>query len=359
MTEPADRGAAVLVPVLPNNRLDEAALVRYLQPRVEGFRGDCVVQQFQGGFSNPTFHLQTADRAFVLRKKPPGQLLPSAHAVDREYKVMKALQDTDVPVPRVHLLCKDAGVIGTMFYVMDYVDGRVFTDRLLPGCTRAERRAMYDACNDVLAKLHLVDHRAVGLGDYGKPTGYVARQVARWSKQYVASRMVDTPAMDRLMQWLSANMPAEDEAAIAHGDYRIGNLLFHPREPRVVAVLDWELSTIGHPLGDLAYCCSAYHAPNAGGRGLEGADLESLGIPGEREFLESYRRRTGRAEIPHWTFFIVFSMFRSAAILAGVYKRSIDGQGVDERMASAKEAYQDIANRAWAIASGQRAVDCG
>jgi aminoglycoside phosphotransferase (APT) family kinase protein len=344
-------GAAVLAPVLPNHRFDEAALVRYLQPRLDGFGGECVIRQFQGGFSNPTFHLQTGERAFVLRKKPPGQLLPSAHAVDREYKVMKALRHTDAPVPRVHLLCEDESVIGTMFYVMDYVDGRVFTDRLLPGCTPEERRAMYDACNDVLARLHLVDYRAVGLEGYGKPTGYIARQVARWSKQYLASRVIDTPAMDRLMHWLSTNMPAEDEATIAHGDYRIGNLLFHPSEPRVVAVLDWELSTIGHPLSDLAYCCSAYHAPAAGGRGLEGADLERLGIPDEREFLESYRRRTGRADIPNWTFFIVFSLFRSAAILAGVYKRSLDGQGVDARMASAKEAYQDIAARAWAIAS--------
>jgi aminoglycoside phosphotransferase (APT) family kinase protein len=347
-------GAAVLVPVLPNNRFDQEALTKYLQARIDGFRGECVVRQFQGGFSNPTFHLQTAERAFVLRKKPPGQLLPSAHAVDREYKVMKALQDTDVPVPRVHLLCEDDGVIGTMFYVMDYVDGRVYTDRLLPGCTPDERRAMYDASNDVLAKLHSVDYRAVGLGDYGKPTGYVARQVARWSKQYVASRVIETPAMDHLMQWLPANMPSEDEATIAHGDYRIGNLLYHPTEPRVVAVLDWELSTIGHPLSDLAYCCSAYHAPNAGGRGLEGADLQALGIPDEREFLDSYRRRTGRENIPHWTFFIVFSLFRSAAILAGVYKRSLDGQGVDARMASAKEAYQDIAARAWSIASAKR-----
>jgi aminoglycoside phosphotransferase (APT) family kinase protein len=353
MADPmTNTGAAVLVPVLANNRFDEAALTQYLQARIDGFRGACVVQQFQGGFSNPTFHLQTAGRAFVLRKKPPGQLLPSAHAVDREYKVMKALQDTDVPVPRVHLLCADDSVIGTMFYVMDYVDGRVYTDRLLPGCTRDERRAMYDACADVLAKLHSVDYRAVGLTDYGKPTGYVARQVARWSKQYVASRVIDTPAMDRLMQWLPEHMPSEDEATIAHGDYRIGNLLYHPTEPRVVAVLDWELSTIGHPLSDLAYCCSAYHAPYAGGRGLEGADLQALGIPDEREFLESYQRRTGRQDVPHWTFFIVFSLFRSAAILAGVYKRSLDGQGVDARMASAKEAYQDIAARAWTIASG-------
>jgi aminoglycoside phosphotransferase (APT) family kinase protein len=349
---PPKIGAAVLVPVLANNRFDEAALSRYLAARIPEFRGECAIQQFQGGFSNPTFHLQTADRAFVMRKKPPGQLLQSAHAVDREYKVMKALQDTDVPVPRVYLLCEDASIVGTMFYVMDYVDGRVYTDRLLPGCSPAERTAMYDAMNDVLAKLHGVDYQAVGLSDFGKPTGYVARQVARWSKQYVASRIEDTPAMNRLMEWLPANLPAADEAAIAHGDYRIGNLLFHPTQPRVLAVLDWELSTIGHPLSDLAYCCSAYHLSAASSRGFAGSDIAALGIPGEAEFLEAYCRRTGRADIPNWTFFIVFSLFRSAAILAGVYRRSVDGQGVDARMAEARQSYQDIAASAWALASG-------
>jgi aminoglycoside phosphotransferase (APT) family kinase protein len=348
-------GEAVLVPVLANHRFDEAGLARYLAARIPEFRGDCVVHQFQGGFSNPTFHLQTAGRAFVMRKKPPGQLLPSAHAVDREYKVMKALQDTDVPVPKVYLLCEDESIVGTMFYVMDYVDGRVYTDRLLPGCTPAERTAMYDAMNDVLAKLHRVDYRAVGLADFGKPTGYVARQVSRWSRQYAASAIDDTPAMKKLMDWLPANLPAQDEAAIAHGDYRIGNLLFHPTESRVLAVLDWELSTIGHPLGDLAYCCTAYHLANFTGRGISASQARTLGIPSEAAFLEAYRRRTDRAEIPNWTFFIVFSLFRSAAILAGVYRRAMDGQGVDARMAETKQTYQDIAARAWAMAQGKGA----
>jgi aminoglycoside phosphotransferase (APT) family kinase protein len=354
MTDATNKaGAAVLVPVLENNRFDEAALAKYLSAHVPGFSGDMTVRQFQGGFSNPTFHLQTRDHAYVLRKKPPGQLLPSAHAVDREYKVMSALQKTDVPVPRMHVLCADDGIIGTMFYVMDYVEGRVYTDRLLPGCTKQQRAEMYDAMNDVLAKLHRVDYNAVGLSDYGKPTGYVARQVSRWSKQYVASAIEDTPAMNELMNWLPANQPAEDEATIAHGDYRIGNLLFHPTESRVVAVLDWELSTIGHPLGDLAYCCSPYHSPSAGGRGFDQQQLDDLGIPTEAEFLENYRRRVGRPDIPNWKFFIVFSLFRSAAILAGVYRRSVDGQGVDARMADAKKSYQDIAARAWEIAQGK------
>ena len=340
----------MLVPVLPNNRFDEAKLLRYLQAHIADFGNAMQVRQFQGGFSNPTFHLQTADRAFVLRKKPPGQLLASAHAVDREYKVMKALQQTDVPVPRMYLLCEDESLIGTMFYVMEYVAGRVYIDRLLPGCTAAQRTGMYEAMNDVLAKLHGIDYRAAGLEDFGKPSGYVARQVSRWSKQYVASASEDIPAMNQLMQWLPANMPAQDEATIAHGDYRIGNLLYHPTQSRVVAVLDWELSTIGHPLGDLAYCCTAYHLD--GTSGFAHSDLQALGIPSEAQFLEGYRRRTGRSDIPNWTFFIVFSLFRSAAILAGVYRRSVDGQGVDARMAEAKQSYQKIAERAWAIAQG-------
>jgi aminoglycoside phosphotransferase (APT) family kinase protein len=352
MTQDTTPGAAVLVPVLPNNRFDEQALQRYLAPQLPEFRGALQVRQFQGGFSNPTFHLQTEERAFVLRKKPPGQLLQSAHAVDREFKVMKALANSDVPVPRMRLLCTDESVIGTMFYVMDYVEGRVYPDRLLPGCTVEQRRAMYDSMNDVLAKLHRVDFRAVGLEDFGKATGYVERQFSRWSKQYLASCTEDVPAMTELMRWLPANLPTQDEATIAHGDYRIGNLLFHPTQPHVVAVLDWELSTIGHPLSDLAYCCTAYHLDSADGRGFADNDLATLGIPNEAEFVEGYRRRTGRSEIPNWKFFIVFSLFRSAAIIAGVYKRSLDGQGVDARMAETRETYLDIAARAWAIASG-------
>jgi aminoglycoside phosphotransferase (APT) family kinase protein len=352
MTQDTNPGAAVLVPVLSNNRFDEQALQRYLSERIPDFGRDLVVRQFQGGFSNPTFHLQTGTRAFVLRKKPPGQLLPSAHAVDREFKVMRALGNSDVPVPRMRLLCKDDAVIGTMFYVMDYVEGRVYPDRLLPGCTPEQRTAMYDSMNDVLVKLHRVDYRAVGLEDFGKPTGYVERQLGRWSKQYLASKVEEDPAMNELMRWLPANLPSQDEGTIAHGDYRIGNLLFHPTESRVVAVLDWELSTIGHPLSDLAYCCTAYHL--SGTRGFAGHDLVALGVPSEAEFLEGYRRRSGRTEIPNWTFFIVFSLFRSAAIIAGVYKRAIDGQGVDERMKETKEIYQDIAERAWAIASGAK-----
>jgi aminoglycoside phosphotransferase (APT) family kinase protein len=345
-------GRAVLTEILDNQRFDEAALVRYLAAHLPGFDEGCRIRQFQGGFSNPTFHLQTQGRAFVLRKKPPGPLLPSAHAVDREYAVLEALAKTEVPVPRVHLLCREPEVIGTMFYVMDYVEGRVYTDRLLPGCTPEERRVMYDDMNRVLAQLHGVDYRAIGLEQFGKPAAYVARQVARWSKQYAASRVEEVPAMEQLMRWLPENMPGEDEAAIAHGDYRIGNLLFHPTEPRVVAVLDWELATLGHPISDLAYCCTAYHLPESSGRSIGGAEGAALGIPNEAEFLQAYCARTGRDQVPNWTFFIVFSLFRSAAILAGVYKRSLDGQGVDARMAQAGDTYRQIAKRAWEIAGG-------
>jgi aminoglycoside phosphotransferase (APT) family kinase protein len=350
MTEPpsanATPGQAVLIPVLDNHRFDEAALVRYLAAHLPEFHRGCSIRQFQGGFSNPTFHLQTPEGDFVLRKQPPGVLLPSAHAVDREYKVLKALWDTDIPVPRARLLCEDRSVIGTTFYVMDYVEGRVYADRTMVGVAAADRRAMYDDMCRVLGLLHGLDYRALGLEQFGKPAAYAARQVARWSKQYAASAVAPCPAMDRLLAWLPEHIPAEDEAAISHGDYRVGNLLFHPNEPRVVAVLDWELATIGHPIADLAYCCMAYHLPEAGGRGLVGLDLEALGIPTEAEYLDNYRRRTSRDHIPHYKFFMVFSLFRIAAILAGVYKRSLDGQAVDARMAEAKRSYQEIAARA-------------
>jgi aminoglycoside phosphotransferase (APT) family kinase protein len=349
MNQPA-AGAAVLVPVLANNRFDEARFTKYLAEHLPGFEGPCTIRQFQGGFSNPTFYLETPKQTYVMRKKPPGHLLPSAHQVDREYRVMHALAKSDVPVPKMLLLCTDETIVGSVFYVMEHVTGRVYIDRLLPGCTPTERRAMYDDMNAVLAKLHRVDYKSVGLDDFGKPAAYVERQVSRWTKQYVASATEALPAMDRLMEWLPAHMPKEDEATIVHGDYRIGNLLYHPTEPKVVAVLDWELSTIGHPLSDLAYCCTAYHLANNDGRGFADTDLETLGIPSEAEFLEAYRKRSGRPEIPHWKFFIVFSLFRSAGILAGVYKRSLDGNSVDPRQAAARDSYRNIAETAWRIA---------
>jgi aminoglycoside phosphotransferase (APT) family kinase protein len=342
-------GEAVLVPVLPNHRFDAAALDAYLREHLPDYEGDAVIRQFQGGQSNPTFHLQTRSRAFVLRKKPPGVLLASAHAVDREYAVLSALVGSKVPVPTPRLLCADDSVIGQMFYVMDHVPGRVLTDGLLPGCSPQERAAIYDSMNEVFAELHRVDWRGAGLGQFGKPDFYVARQVARWSKQYIASNVPDCPAMNRVMAWLPEHDPAVDEASIVHGDYRLGNLIVHPTEPRVVAVLDWELATIGHPLADLAYNCMNYHLPSLTGRGFAGVDLAPLGIPGEKEYLAAYCRRTGRDAVPNWDYYMVFALFRIAAILAGVYRRGLDGNASDAQAIERGAGYRFMAEIAWSI----------
>jgi aminoglycoside phosphotransferase (APT) family kinase protein len=345
-------GEAVLVPVLPNHRFDEAALDAYLHIVLPGYEGDAVIRQFQGGQSNPTFHLQTRTQAFVLRKKPPGVLLASAHAVDREYVVMSVLADSSVPVPQTRLLCLDDSIIGQIFYVMDHVPGRIFADGMLPDCTPEERTQIYDSMNKVLARLHQVDWKTVGLDGFGKPASYVARQVARWSKQYLASGVPDCRAMNRVMAWLSMNDPGDNEAAIVHGDFRLGNLIVHPTEPRIVAVLDWELATIGHPLADLAYNCMSYHLPAITGRGFAGIDLTPLGIPGESDYLAAYCRRTGRAAVPHWNFYMVFALFRIAAILAGVYRRGLDGNASDAQALERGAAYAAMAEIAWSIAAG-------
>jgi len=317
--------------VRPEHRFDDSALDAHLREVLpKQFSGGFRIRQFQGGQSNPTFLLQTGSGRYVLRKKPPGDLLPSAHLVEREYRVMAALADTPVPVPRMLHLCEDPEVIGTTFYVMAYVEGRNYAQPSLEELTPAERRAVYDDLADTLAALHRVDYEAVGLGDFGKRGGYIERQIRRWCKQYEASRTgdEDDPNMEALMAWLPENIPAADETAIVHGDYRLGNTLLDPEQPRIAAVLDWELSTLGHPLSDLAYLCTAYHLPPGieGVRGLEGLDLEALGIPDEDSFVARYCRAAGReGGIPDWPFYIAFSLFRSAAILQGVYKRAVDG----------------------------------
>ncbi len=305
--------------------LDTSRLGDYLAAHVPGFEGELTVEKFPGGQSNPTFKISAGEKAYVLRRKPPGELLASAHAVDREFRVISALQDTDVPVPRTYTLCEDDSVIGSMFYVMEYLDGRVLWNPQLPEARdNAERAAFYDSMNQTLAALHNVDVEAVGLADFGRPGNYFERQVGRWSKQYRASETRTIEGMEFLMKWLPDNMPEDDGAvSLVHGDYRLDNLMFHPDEPRTIAVLDWELSTLGHPLADLAYQCMAWMLPHDGiMKGLAGLDRASLGIPTDEEYIARYCERTGRDGIDNWTFYIVFSIFRLAAILQGVVKRA-------------------------------------
>ena len=311
-------------PVRDNHRFAEQRLESYLIERLPGFRGPLVVSQFLLGQSNPTFLLETPDARFVMRKKPPGTLLQSAHQVEREYRIISALANTNVPVPRTYLLCEDTEVVGTSFFLMDYVEGRILSEPMLPGLSREERASVYDSMNHTLARLHQVDFRSVGLGDYGRPEGYVARQVARWTKQYKASETEPIEAMDRLIEWMRSHIPAEDETTIAHGDFRLGNLILHPTEPRIIAVLDWELSTLGHPLADLAWNCLAYHYPAelADTGSFAGQDLDALGIPSEEEYLASYCRRVGRPNAGDYLFFVAFAFFRGAAISQGIAMRA-------------------------------------
>ncbi|HYC05546.1 MAG TPA: phosphotransferase [Azospirillaceae bacterium] len=343
-----------LIEVLPQHRFDEAALWSYLEAHLEGFQGPATIRQFQGGQSNPTFLVEAGDRKYVLRKKPPGKLLPSAHMVEREYQAMRALAGGRAPVPTARLLCEDAAVIGTPFYVMDYLEGRVLTDTSLPDMEPAQRAAIYDTMNATLADLHRVDWKAVGLEGFGKPEQYVARQVERWGKQYVAAKTGDIPAMDALLDWLPRHIPAGDETTIAHGDYRLGNLMLHPAEPKVIAILDWELATLGHPLGDLAYNCMSYRIPHQmkDFGGLAGLDLKALGIPTEEEYVAAYCRRTGRQGIPDWNFFLAFAFFRIASICQGVYARALQGNASDRRAHAYGEVAKATAEVGWGIARG-------
>ena len=312
------------------NALDEAALAPYLETHVEGFEGLEKVTKFNAGQSNPTYMLTARSGRYVLRAKPPGQLLKSAHQVDREYRVMKALAATAVPVPRMlHLAPEgEASPIGRMFYVMGFVDGRVLWDPALSEAgSNAERTAIYDAMNQTLAALHDVDVAAVGLADYGRPGSYFERQYARWLSQYRASETDHVADMEDLAAWLEKNMPPDDGASgLVHGDYRLDNMMFSPERPQVVAVLDWELSTLGHPLADLSYQCMQWYLPHGSGfRGLGGVDRKSLGIPTEAEYVDAYCRRRGIGPIDNWTFYLAFSFFRLAGICQGVYKRALDG----------------------------------
>lgn len=313
--------------------LDIASLGVYLEQQIPGFRGLSEAKKFPGGQSNPTYQLRAESGRYVLRRKPPGQLLKSAHAVDREYRVMHALADTDVPVPKALHLCEDDGVIGSMFFVMGFVDGRILWDATLPESTPAERGAMYDEMNRVLAALHSVDIEAAGLADYGRPGNYFERQVGRWTRQYRAGETEPDPAMDRLIEWLPAHTPPDDgRIALIHGDYRLDNLVFAKDRAEILAVLDWELSTLGHPFADLAYQCMQWRlAPDAPIAGLGDIDRAALGIPTEREYVARYCERMGLDGIDHWQYYLVFSFFRLAAILQGVLKRARDGNASSDR----------------------------
>ena len=337
-------------PVRERHRFDVAALTRYLG-EVLDVAGDLAVRQFAGGQSNPTFLVTAGERHFVLRKKPAGALLPSAHAVDREYRVLRALAATDVPVPRVHCLCEDPSVIGQSFYLMDYVPGRIFRDPRLPDLPPAERAAVYDAMNDTLARLHRVDPAAVGLGDFGRPGSYFARQIARWVKQYEASRTGDIPSFDRLIAWLPQHAPRRDETAIVHGDFRLENMVVHPTEPRVIAVLDWELATLGHPLADLGYNVMGYFTARAAPGNLVDVDSATSGIPAAADYVAAYCRRTGRVDLPDLPFYVAFSLFRSAAIVQGIAMRARLGTASADNAAEVGALARLLADAAWAVAS--------
>jgi aminoglycoside phosphotransferase (APT) family kinase protein len=335
------------MPVVERLRFDAVALEGWMAAQVQGFRGPLEVEQFRGGQSNPTYRLSAPSGRYVLRRKPPGKLLPSAHAVDREYRVITALGATGFPVPRTYRLCLDEGVVGTAFFVMEYVEGRVFWDPTLPDLARAERGRVYDAMNAVIARLHTIDYAAIGLGDYGKPGTYVARQIDRWTRQYRASETERIEPMDRLIEWLPANVPPDDTTSIVHGDYRLDNMIFHAVEPRVLAVLDWELSTLGNPLGDFAYHAMGWRLPPAAFRGLGGADLPALGIPSEDDYRAAYCRRTGRDRIDHWDFYMAYNMFRLAAILQGIMGRVREGTAASLKAQEAGARAKVLARLGW------------
>ena len=340
---------AILTAVRNAHRFDESALAAYLERAVDDFGGPLGIRQFEGGQSNPTYLLETPTERYVLRKQPPGELLRSAHQVDREFRVMSALADTEVPVPQMLTLCEDVSIIGTKFYVMEYVEGRFFSDALFPSLSRKERSAVYADLANVLAALHRVDPTAIGLETFGRPGNYYARQISRWSKQYLASKTEEVEAMDRLMEWLPTNIPETDETVVVHGDYRPGNVLIHPSEPRIAAVLDWELSTLGHPLADLGYVCMDFHADGHASVPLASPEARELGIPNEADFIDAYCRAAGREGIENWNFFLTYNFFRSAGIAEGVYRRGLDGNASSETALEFKGACRTCADRAWAF----------
>lgn len=320
-------------------------LEKYLKQRIPELSGRLDLERIAGGQSNPSFFLEFDEHDLVLRKQPPGKLLPSAHRIDREYRVLRALAATDVPVPDAILYCDDPGVIGTPFYVMERIDGRVFHNSAIPGVSREDRTAMYDSMNETLARLHRVDWQALGLADFGKSGNYFARQIDRWSRQWAASRTRDNPHIERLIRWLPQNIPPGDETTLCHGDFRIGNLLFHPSEPRVVALLDWELSTLGHPLADVAYNCILYHSRPEEYQGIMGLNRMALGIPAENDYLDCYYQRTGRSD-GVTVFHLAFALFRFAVILEGIAARAQAGNAAADNAREVGEMSSAFARRA-------------
>ena len=347
-------------PVSDTHRFDVDALTAWMQQHVDGFSGPVQVEMFKGGQSNPTYKLITPGQSYVMRSKPGpvAKLLPSAHAIEREFAVMQGLSGTDVPVPHMFALCQDESVIGRAFYIMEFKPGRVLWDQSLPDLSKTERRAIYNELNRVIAALHTVDYVAQGLETYGKPGNYFERQIGRWSKQYTASFTQPIQAMDALMEWLPAHMPdsAKDasKVSIVHGDYRMDNVMFHATQPNAVAVLDWELSTLGHPLADFSYHCMAWHIPASLGRGIGGLDLESLGIPSEHEYMRMYCERTQLATPEQlqadWNFYLAYNMFRIAAILQGIAKRVVDGTASSAQAKASGDTARPMADLAWSYA---------
>ena len=335
------------------HRFDEGLLEDYMASHVEGFRGPIQISQFKGGQSNPTYLVDAESGKYVLRRKPPGILLKSAHAVDREFRIISALYGADFPVPRPYALCEEDEVIGTMFFIMEYVEGRIFWELDLPNANQAGREALYDNVNETIAKLHNYDIGALGLDDFGKPGNYFARQISRWSGQYRASETRQIKAMDALIEWLPGNIPTDDSASIVHGDFRLDNMIIHPTEPRVIAVLDWELSTIGHPLADFTYHLMAWQMPELGigSVGLLGKDLKSLGIPDEDAYTATYCTRTGREDgIADRHFYSAFNFFRLAAILQGIAGRVRDGTAASAHAGQAADSVAPLAEFGWQYA---------
>jgi aminoglycoside phosphotransferase (APT) family kinase protein len=341
-------------PVADRQKFDIDAMQAYMHEHVEGFSGELSVEQFKGGQSNPTFKLNAGGKSYVLRTKPgpAAKLLASAHAIDREFRVMDALHRAGFPAARQYALCTDESIVGRAFYIMEFVEGRVLWDQGMPGMTPAQRAAHYDEMNRVISQLHTIDYAAIGLADYGKPGNYFVRQIDRWTRQYKASETEKIDAMDRLIEWLPNNIPPGDDTSIVHGDYRLDNMIFHPTEPRVLAVLDWELSTLGHPLADFSYHCMSWHIAPGQFRGISGLDLKALGIPSEEEYIAKYCERTGKTiRKEDFDFYLAYNMFRMAGILQGIMKRYVDGTASSEQALQSGKAARPMAEMGWKYAS--------